>query len=84
MTAGGRETTLFHPLTCMLASPAADEAECWRMAPPVWVRDKYDGIRAQLHRQGSEVRLFSRDLHDVSGQFPEVVVAAPTSPGTAS
>jgi DNA ligase 1 len=69
--------TLFHPLTCMLASPAADEAEVLaRMATPVWVEDKYDGIRAQLHRQGSEVRLFSRDLHDVSIQFPEVVRAA--------
>ncbi len=69
--------TLFRPLTCMLASPAADEAEVLaRMTPPVWVEDKYDGIRAQLHRQGSEVRLFSRDLHDVSGQFPEVIRAA--------
>jgi DNA ligase-1 len=74
---GTAQMTLFHPLTCMLASPAADEAEVLaRMVPPVWVEDKYDGIRAQLHRQGSEVRLFSRDLNDVSGQFPEVVDAA--------
>jgi DNA ligase-1 len=42
----------------------------------VWVEDKYDGVRAQLHRQGDEVRLFSRDLHDVTGQFPEVADAA--------
>ena len=58
----------------MLASPVADEAEVLaRMAPPVWVEDKYDGIRAQLHKQGAEVRLYSRDLHDISDQFPEVV-----------
>jgi DNA ligase-1 len=42
----------------------------------VWVEDKYDGIRCQLHREGSTVRLYSRDLHDISSQFPEVVTAA--------
>ena len=31
-----------------------DEAEALaRMAPPVWVEDKYDGIRAQLHKRGA-------------------------------
>ena len=65
---------LFHPLTSMLASPVADEAEALsRMAPPVWVEDKYDGIRAQLHKQGAEVRLYSRELRDISDQFLEVV-----------
>ena len=44
--------------------------------PTVWVEDKYDGIRAQLHRRGDDVRLYSRDLHDISGQFPEVVEGA--------
>ena len=69
--------TLFHPLKSMLASPVADEAEALaRMRPPVWVEDKYDGIRAQLHKEGRQVRLFSRDLNDVTGQFPEVVRAA--------
>jgi DNA ligase-1 len=40
------------------------------------VEDKYDGIRAQLHRRGDEARLYSRDLHDISGQFPEIVDGA--------
>ncbi len=72
---------LFRPLTCMLASPVADEAEALsRMAPPVWVEDKYDGIRAQLHKQGPEVRLNSRELRDISDQFPEVVRAASAQP----
>jgi DNA ligase-1 len=65
---------LFHPLKFMLASPAEDAAEILnRLGPTVWVEDKYDGIRAQLHRAGDEVRLYSRDLHDVSSQFPEIV-----------
>ena len=68
---------IFHPIKFMLASPAEDAAEILRrLGPEVWVEDKYDGIRAQLHKQGREVRLYSRDLHDVSGQFPEVVEAA--------
>ena len=69
--------TIFHPLKFMLASPAEDAAEILgRLGPTVWVEDKYDGIRAQLHRAGDEVRLYSRDLHDISGQFPEVVAGA--------
>jgi DNA ligase-1 len=68
---------LLHPIKFMLASPAEDAADILRrLGPTVWVEDKYDGIRAQLHRRGSEVRLYSRDLHDISGQFPEIVEAA--------
>ncbi|HEX5240097.1 MAG TPA: hypothetical protein VFW20_03780, partial [Candidatus Limnocylindrales bacterium] len=74
---GSAELALFHPLKFMLASPAEDAAEILsRLGPEVWVEDKYDGIRCQLHRVGSEVRLYSRDLHDISNQFPEVVGAA--------
>ena len=74
---GGASLAMFHPLKFMLASPAEDAAEILtRLGPTVWVEDKYDGIRCQLHRQGDEVRLYSRDLHDVSAQFPEVVAAA--------
>ena len=70
----GAELALFHPLKFMLASPAEDAVEIIdRLGPEVWVEDKYDGIRAQLHKGGRDVRLYSRDLHDVSGQFPEIV-----------
>ncbi len=74
---GDAELAVFHPLKFMLASPAEDAAEIIkRLGPEVWVEDKYDGIRAQLHKRGDDVRLYSRDLHDVSGQFPEIVEAA--------
>jgi DNA ligase-1 len=73
----GAALALFHPLKFMLASPAEDAAEIMtRLGPVVWVEDKYDGIRCQLHREGATVRLYSRDLHDISSQFPEVVLAA--------
>jgi len=68
---------LFHPIKYMLASPAENADEILtRLGAPVWVEDKYDGIRAQLHRSGDDARLYSRDLHDVSGQFPEVIHGA--------
>ena len=71
------ELTLFRPIKFMLASPAEDATEILtRLGPEVWVEDKYDGIRAQLHKRDGDVRLYSRDLHDISGQFPEVVEAA--------
>jgi DNA ligase 1 len=74
---GAASLRLFRPLRFMLASPAEDAAEIMaRLGPVVWTEDKYDGIRVQLHRRGAEARLFSRDLHDVSGQFPEVVSSA--------
>ncbi|HEY7599356.1 MAG TPA: hypothetical protein VH741_05475, partial [Candidatus Limnocylindrales bacterium] len=71
------QMAVFRPLKVMLASPVADEAEVLRrLGAPVWVEDKYDGIRAQLHKQGREVRLYSRDLNEVTSGYPEVVAAA--------
>ncbi len=71
--------SLFHPLKFMLASPAEDADEIVaRLGPEVWVEDKYDGIRAQLHKLGGDVRLYSRDLHDISSGYPEIVGAAAT------
>ena len=75
---GSAALSLFHPLKFMLASPAenADEIVA-RLGPEVWVEDKYDGIRCQLHKLGRDVRLYSRDLHDISGGYPEIVEACP-------
>jgi DNA ligase-1 len=68
------------PIRFMLASPVADSAEVMRrVGPEAWIEDKYDGIRAQLHveRDGA-IRLFSRDLNDVTRSFPEIAEAAET------
>ena len=37
---------------------------------------KYDGARVQIHKQGNEVRIFSRRLTDVTSSLPELVEAA--------
>jgi DNA ligase-1 len=74
----------------MLASPEPDaaaileRAQAWGTpdAPPsLWLEDKYDGIRCQLHQRGSHVTLYSRDLKDVTDTFPELVAAARRHPG---
>ncbi len=66
------------PIRFMLATPVADATEVMRrVGDEAWIEDKYDGIRAQLHRtDDGEVRLFSRDLNDIGRAFPEVLDAA--------
>jgi DNA ligase-1 len=68
---------LGRPIRFMLATPVADAAEVMRrVGDEAWIEDKYDGIRAQLHLTRDAALLFSRDLNDISGSFPEVVAAA--------
>lgn len=42
----------------------------------VWIEDKYDGIRAQIHKVGEMVSIFSRDLKDITQSFEELASAA--------
>ncbi len=73
---------VFHPLQFMLASPEPTAAAILaRVAPPVWIEEKYDGIRCQLHKQGDRVELYSRDLHRITAQFPDLAGAARALPG---
>jgi DNA ligase 1 len=68
---------LGRPIRFMLATPVADADEVMRrVGDEAWIEDKYDGIRAQLHLRDGAAQLFSRDLNDISGSFPEVIAAA--------
>src|SRR5208283_450367 len=64
---------LFHPIGFMLASPAVDAEEAFQYFEHALVEDKYDGIRAQAHCGGGQVRLFSRTLDEVTRSFPELI-----------
>jgi DNA ligase-1 len=76
-TLGEIGLNVFHPLQFMLASPEPTAgAVLERMGAPVWLEEKYDGIRCQLHKQGSRVELYSRDLHRISDQFPDLASVA--------
>lgn len=69
--------TLFHPFAFMLAQPEEDPDEIFAaLGDGAIADDKYDGIRAQIHRRGEMVRIYSRTLDDVTHRFPEVERAA--------
>ncbi|HET9782376.1 MAG TPA: ATP-dependent DNA ligase [Candidatus Dormibacteraeota bacterium] len=76
---GSSTITLFQPVRFMLASPVETPDEAFQRmgATTVWTEEKYDGVRCQLHRQDARVELFSRDLKETTGAFPELVEAAP-------
>lgn len=42
-------------------------------AYPVEVNEKYDGMRAEFHKKGSEVKIWSEDGGDVTDRFPTMV-----------
>ena len=64
------------PIGFMLASPVAYGSTYRELAGSDWiVEDKFDRIRAQIHKDGQSVRIFSRTLNDVSHSYPEVVAA---------
>jgi DNA ligase 1 len=67
---------LFQPVQPMLAQPAADVNEALdQLARDVSLEWKLDGARIQAHKSGSDVRVFSRNLRDVTAAVPEVVEA---------
>jgi DNA ligase-1 len=47
----------------------------------VWLEDKYDGVRCQLHKVGRRVALYSRDLKDITDTFFDIADAARHLPG---
>lgn len=63
---------LFHPLGFMLASPAESADDALSYFESALVEDKYDGIRAQAHCSGGEVRIFSRTRDEITESFPEL------------
>jgi DNA ligase 1 len=77
---------LFHPLSFMLAAPVETAEDLFSEAraesdAPLLVEQKYDGIRAQVHKDKSgKARIFSRTLDEIT-EFPELVPAIHELPG---
>jgi DNA ligase-1 len=72
---------LFHPLGFMLASPAESAEEALSYFQNALVEDKYDGIRAQAHCSGGEVKIFSRTRDEITESFPELPDSLAGLPG---
>ena len=64
------------PIRPMLAASAPSVAAALERISPAAVEWKVDGIRVQLHRNGSVVRVFTRTLDDITPRVPELVQAA--------
>jgi DNA ligase-1 len=67
---------VLHPVLPMLAAtaPSVDEAvAACGLSSVEW---KLDGIRIQLHRRGDEVRVFTRNLNDVTDRLSSVCEVA--------
>src|SRR5258708_7451369 len=63
------------PVKPMLAGSAPTVAAAMARISPAAVEWKIDGIRVQVHRQGDEVRVFTRTLDDITHRVPEVATA---------
>jgi DNA ligase-1 len=78
---GGRKAVgaiglrLFRPVLPMLAKTAHGVAAGIEKLGEAAVERKLDGARIQVHRRDAEVRVFTRNLNDVTDRVPEVVSA---------
>jgi ATP-dependent DNA ligase I len=73
---------LFRPVLPMLASTAenvADAVGSFELASVEW---KLDGIRIQAHRRGPEVRIYTRNLNEITQALPGIVEALRRLPVT--
>ncbi|MGZ4203547.1 MAG: ATP-dependent DNA ligase, partial [Thermoleophilaceae bacterium] len=66
---------IFRPILPMLASTAATVDEALAGFERSSVEWKLDGIRIQIHRRGDEVRIYTRNLNDITESLPGIVAA---------
>jgi DNA ligase-1 len=79
------EPTLAHfaPIGVMLATPVLQlEEVAKRFPPPYVIEDKFDGIRAQVHKTGDRVELYSRTMDRITRRYPELVEPLRAVPGS--
>jgi DNA ligase-1 len=71
---------LFRPLAPMLAQPAEDVADALSRLGQAAFELKLDGARVQVHKDGDEVRVFSRRGNEVTAAVPELTEAVRVLP----
>jgi len=71
------------PVRPMLAQPAETMGGALDALGEAALEYKLDGARVQVHRLGQEVKIFSRQLNDVTTGLPEVVEAVQALPADA-
>ncbi|MGI3222794.1 ATP-dependent DNA ligase [Streptomyces sp. GTA36] len=68
--------TVGRPVQPMLAHSASSVTEAIDKLGACAVEEKLDGIRVQVHRDGDDVRLYTRTLDDITDRLPELTSAA--------
>jgi DNA ligase-1 len=72
---------LFSPVSPMLAQTAADVEEALDVLKgEVAFEWKMDGARIQVHKMDSEVRIYTRNLNEVTEAIPEIVAKVQALP----
>jgi len=73
--------TPLRPVLPMLAGSAPDAADAIGLTGMASVEWKLDGARVQVHRAAGAVRIFTRNLNDVTDRLDEVVAVVRAFPG---
>ncbi len=73
---------IFRPIQPMLADSAPDIAAALSQLGEAVLEWKLDGARIQVHRAGDRVKVYTRNLNDVTARVPEVVEAVLALPAT--
>jgi DNA ligase 1 len=66
---------IFRPIFPMLASTAASVGEAVESFECSSVEWKLDGIRIQIHRRGDEIRIYTRNLNEITHTLPGIAAA---------
>ncbi|MBW3663852.1 MAG: ATP-dependent DNA ligase [Actinobacteria bacterium] len=69
---------LFRPVQPMLAATSPSVTDALDELGEAVVERKLDGARVQIHRRGDQVRVFTRNLREITGEVPDVVSQALT------
>lgn len=64
---------LFVPLKPMLAETAPSTDEALKILGKAAFEFKFDGVRVQIHKSGTAVRIFSRRLTELTSSLPDVI-----------
>jgi DNA ligase-1 len=72
--------TLFQPLQPMLADTADEVGDALARLGEAALEYKLDGARVQVHKGGDDVRVFTRQLNEVTASVPELVEAVRALP----
>jgi DNA ligase-1 len=64
---------IFQPILPMLASTGATVADAVSSFEQASVEFKLDGIRIQIHRRDDDVRIYTRNLNEITATLPGIV-----------